>query len=520
MEMKGHSKENENWQVEVNGQVYETTLAELTQWIAERAVLETDLVKKGNLRWTNAGKIPLLRKYFSGEAQPIAVNVPASVTTTPDFGPAPENFVTASQENPYQTHTSSAQTAHEFSNDTFDQPLSATTTNACINHPDAPPTFICKCCTNLFCRECVKSFGAVKTCPLCGEMCEPFQTFQQKTATAYRRQQHFSKGFGFEDFGQALAYPFKYPLSLILGALFFSVLSFGGLFGALFANMILFGSISQTIGNIARGKLDANFLPDFEDFSIWDDVIHPWFLGVGVSLISWGPTVILLLALAYGMASSMINAQKEMLENQIKQSQETSESLRNNNEQVSPGNLTSEDMEALINGNNSQKSQEAAKKVEEMMRNSRKIEVERTKSEYEVIWMMLSPYLKAAIPIALALLTAILWGIFYYPIALAIAGYTRSFVSTINPVLGLSTIRQMGFTYFKAFLMYLFISFISLTAAMFVIILTAPFDMPFLGNLPAKFFNAILMFYFSIVTACVLGLAFYKSADKLDIPLD
>ena len=40
---------------------------------------------------------------------------------------------------------------------------------------------------------------------------------------------------------------------------------------------------------------------------------------------------------------------------------------------------------------------------------------------------------------------------FYYPMALAVAGYTQSFGSVVNPLVGLDTIRRMGSTCFKAF---------------------------------------------------------------------
>jgi hypothetical protein len=48
----------------------------------------------------------------------------------------------------------------------------------------------------------------------------------------------------------------------------------------------------------------------------------------------------------------------------------------------------------------------------------------------------------------------------------------------------------------------------------------APFDMPFIGNLPARFVEGTVTFYTSLVIACILGLALYKSADKLGINTD
>jgi hypothetical protein len=44
--------------------------------------------------------------------------------------------------------------------------------------------------------------------------------------------------------------------------------------------------------------------------------------------------------------------------------------------------------------------------------------------------------------------------------------------------------------------------------------------MPFVGNLPGKFVGGAVTFYSSLVLACVLGLALFKSADRLGIELD
>jgi hypothetical protein len=43
------------------------------------------------------------------------------------------------------------------------------------------------------------------------------------------------------------------------------------------------------------------------------------------------------------------------------------------------------------------------------------------------------------------------------------------------------------------------------------------FDMPGVGNLPAKFIGSLFGFYFSVVFSCVLGFAIFKNAHKLDL---
>jgi uncharacterized membrane protein len=101
--------------------------------------------------------------------------------------------------------------------------------------------------------------------------------------------------------------------------------------------------------------------------------------------------------------------------------------------------------------------------------------------------------------------------------ALAVAGYTESFGSVINPLVGLDTIRRMGGTYFKAFGMVLVIQMVGFVVAVIVAMITAPFALPFFGNLPATFIDGSLTFYFNLVIACILGLSLFKCADRLGI---
>src|SRR2546430_1139350 len=60
--------ENEVWQVIVQGVAYEADdIYTLKQWVAEGRVLPSDRVKKGNLSWVEAHRVPELRTIFAGE---------------------------------------------------------------------------------------------------------------------------------------------------------------------------------------------------------------------------------------------------------------------------------------------------------------------------------------------------------------------------------------------------------------------------------------------------------------------
>jgi hypothetical protein len=104
--------------------------------------------------------------------------------------------------------------------------------------------------------------------------------------------------------------------------------------------------------------------------------------------------------------------------------------------------------------------------------------------------------------------------------ALLIAGWTESLKSTLNPLVGFDTMRHMGANYFKAFAMYLVVQVVAFTLDAVVSFVTSPFNMPFVGNVPARFIGGLITFYTSLVIACVLGLSLFKSADRLGIELD
>jgi len=110
-----------------------------------------------------------------------------------------------------------------------------------------------------------------------------------------------------------------------------------------------------------------------------------------------------------------------------------------------------------------------------------------------------------------------LWGMLYFPAACAVAGYTRSFGATLNPAVGFDTIRRLGIYYVKILGMGLLIliaySFIAGTLETVL----APFDLPNLGNLPAKAISGLFGFYFTVVFSCVLGFALFKASDRLKL---
>ena len=112
---------------------------------------------------------------------------------------------------------------------------------------------------------------------------------------------------------------------------------------------------------------------------------------------------------------------------------------------------------------------------------------------------------------------AILWGLFYFPAACAVAGYTRSFTATMNPLVGLDTIKRLGTSYILILVMGLLLAIAATLVSGVLSVIFSPIDLPSMGNLPAKAIGSLFGFYLSVVFSCTIGYALYKAADRLKL---
>ena len=486
------SAQPEVWRVSTVEGIFETDLETLRQWILEGCVLPTDKVSKGNLSWIDAGRVPKLKGAFNGEV------------STPEL-----------PETPVDPNTNASQTTLSAN-----EPVVSTTwiepakvvaktpaANVCHNHPQTPADYVCRMCGIAFCKDCPQLVsGKVPVCPLCGDLCREYKAITEKT----ERTQLQSSGFGIEDFVRAIRYPLQHKTALFSGALIYGILLLAGFRGSLVAWMIMFGCISHVISQVAWGRLNRSFMPDFSAFSLWDDLIVPCFLGVGIMIVSFGPMIALVLALMFGVLSG---------------TRAEPSSLAGGNHVAESTGPSSDDLDVLMDPNADPAKLEAANNKLNQTRPGSQIAHEAQRSQDEEgdpagMFKMLIPYLGTGVFIGLLFLVLIGWGLFYYPMALTVAGYTQSFASVINPLVGLDTIRRMGATYFKAFAMVVVVLVVSSVVGVVVSLITAPFNLPFMGNLPAHFINGTFTFYFNLVIACILGLSLFKCADRLGIDVD
>ena len=563
------------WEVEANGEVFQTNFAEMATWINEGSLLRIDRVRKGNLRWIEAGKVPSLIEFFNAKDAAAPPPPVVSTTTTEILGvatPQTQQFINS----PASPQTPPAAAAA----------APATAPDVCSMHPDFPAKYICDTCSNLFCKGCPSSYGGnVKICPFCGAMCRSFAEVEAKSQQTHSFQRATTEGFGFSDFSKAIAYPFKFKTSLILGAFMFMLFSigqssvgFGGVFMMfsalicfLLANTLTFGILANTVENFSQGKLDVNFMPTFDDFSLWDDVVHPFFLSIGTYIVSFGPAIALfLIAVFYLLGSAKtemngiqsdaartVNPELPYAANSAKQS-EVVKGLLNKQQQTqkeriaamenreiqpdaseppaSAGGTTFASNSASNSapnppayaGGSDKKSttdpdEEFFNKTNKMIQDSRKAQLESAVGKTpETIAAEREALIKKLLGYGAVFLLVgglcLLWGVFYFPAALAVAGYTRSFAATLNPLVGLDTIRQLGLDYVKILLMGLVLAIASGFVSGVLAMILQPFDLPGLGNVPARAIGSLFGFYLSVVFSCVIAFALYKKSDRLKLP--
>jgi len=543
------SNQNDLWQVEADGQVYDASFAELAEWIAEGALQPDDKVRRNNLRWIEARKVPSLTSFFNAKAN--GQQVPVLVTVTDANQTQTELDISAFViEDP---KSASVDLSAIRSGNTGNKPETVDPTAIRCSHSEREASFVCQSCGRSLCRDCVSTFGSsVAVCSVCGGMCKSRKELETSRRSEQLRENSLGGGFGLPDFGKAIAYPFKFNASLIFGAAMFMLFSLGkgaasfgdpymivgSIFSYMLANMLAFGILSNVIGTFAHGTVGGNFMPAFEEFSLWDDVIYPFFLSIAVWLSSFGPLFLVFLVGSYLVINSN-QAQSDAFSTDIQASvgspyagvrstldqSNTVKGALADSAKINQKHL--DQLDDLENGRTPAAANDGEEKdfqtVNKMIADSKRQELEsvvgksaetREKESSDFI----GGFFKLAFPILVLGFITLIWGLFFFPAACTVAGYTRSFTVTLNPLVGLDTIKRLGVDYVKV----LFMGLVLMAA--FGVVSTvvgrslAAFDLPGMGNVPARAMESLVWFYLVIVFACVLGLAMFKASDRLRLP--
>jgi hypothetical protein len=411
------------WQVLINGEEYEADLDTLRQWIVEGSVRPTDKVRRTGLTWIDAGRAPALRSVFlSAEPPDLRYGSPRAGGLE---SPGAAHHATGDFYSPYSGSTANLDTS---------QPLygapPAPAIFGCYYHPGVVPACVCMGCGSGFCKGCRKLVNNITICAVCGSLCKPYEEIKRKAQAL--ADQH--SGFGLNDLGRSLRYPFGSIVGLIAVAVFYGFLRMlPHIYATAISVGLVFACMSYVINQVSMGKTDGGITPDFSD-SIWDTLISPIKLGIAVTLITLGPAVLMTYVLGASASS----------------------------------------------------------------------------------WQGMLVGAGAGMAVGA------IWAIFYYPMALLVAGFTQSFLAVVNPLIGLDTMWRMGLTYLKAYIMCLAVGACSVGLGFLVGIATNTENTGMISVtalLLGRILEGAVTFYFSLVTASILGFALYKSADSLDIAI-
>lgn len=375
------------------------------------------------------------------------------------------------------------------------RPAAAAEWRQCANHADAPSRHYCRQCTKGYCGACVQRVREAFVCGACDQLCVPIE----KHAEEQRRQRDRARPL-FAELGTIAGYPLRDRLGFVLLVIFVYAASFMPFYAWLFSTGVLLWYVFFALGRVADGNL-RDFAPDFRDLG---DLVAPVRLSIAAMLISMGP---LLVALYLTPRTVLHDLREHSTAAPVVPEQAGERPVHvvraagfRVGEPAAAAQVSAPD-ETTVPEHEEPASDEAATDTADPDGGDAGAPVETGPPPPEDVREP-RPSLLAYLALALAAL----WALAYTPVALAVAALSRSFLSTINPVVGLDTIRRMGATYWQAWVLYF-----GVVIAQGVMGAVLSF-IPFLGGLLRAFVDA----YAGLAVACTLGLAVYKKAPELD----
>ena len=455
---------HEIWCIQVNDSVYEANFEEVVEWINEGAILSEDKVKRGNLRWIRADKVPELYEYF--HAKNLGAEFSDSVfDSNLNSNEVYTNFQVENVEKSTERSGSFAQSSANFSESAASlisvkevpaAEQSSFEIIVCSVHPELEPVYICEICNVLFCKTCPHSFGSsVKLCLDCGGLCIAY-TGQIKNADKmrgsmnkpYRRNEksenrlsQIDASLKLKDLLNALKYPFNFPVSLLIGLTLLILLMLGAsltIFGGKFllfaaagfglaAIMLTFCVLAKIVENFSQKKFNNDFLPKLNKYNFWEDVIYPSFLSIAVYLVSFGLFLTVLSGATFYTWYKFSN-ESDSVESNMRQADQhikiIIENARSNTESLKKNQILQTPTD-----NNGTKANPPD--LEQMIEKTKDKNFEsmfgtnHLGDNREIIKFIKSS-IRISSPFQMPLLFAFIFGLFYFPAAGSIAGSTRS----------------------------------------------------------------------------------------------
>jgi hypothetical protein len=320
----------------------------------------------------------------------------------------------------------------------------------CQNHPQVRSEHVCPKCAKGFCDPCTKKVEDAAICPACEGISIDAASYDEMQERAKQRDRSMM-----DEIGAIAGYPLRDTRAFVLlsvCAWFFSLFAGFAAVMALLAKIFLTWGSFTAISKVSIGSM-RDVMPDFRNPS---EIARSMALSLAAVLISAGPffLCVFLIPGASVLTGSRSFAQGSSLDDAV---------------HAQPS--------AAPAGGGERSPFEAQREGGSILG-----------------------------PIAmLVIVIAVIWMVAYMPVSLTVAALTRSLPSTLNPVIGVETVKKMGTTYWQGLGIYVAIV-IAQTVAGFVLGF-----IPFAGGLALGFVNA----YAALAIGCTLGLAVFKRGAEM-----
>jgi hypothetical protein len=515
------------WQVAAEGRLYEADSDEMIQWINEGALLPEDLVKHGQLRWLEAGKVPILQKYFLALAE-------KNINPPDNLEEVYTNFQVKEVESENRSKPFPRVSSYTFSNgkltgtkteETNDLAESDTEDKSCYLHPELEPYYYCGACLNCFCKACPNSYGTVKLCPLCGGLCNLFQKGMDIQSThgainkPYKRVraseavEEVESGLTIRDLITSLKFPFKFPIGFLVQLLLFITLGIGiggilisspvmfviGIISTALVITLQFGEFSKTLENLTQNDIHSSFMPHLNKYSLVEDFIHPFFMGFSVYFVSFC-LFFLLGAASFVLVSFNLSTNLDLTESE----------MRRKNDELNSIILAKQG--ASENTAESKTPENNQAKIEEIINESKENQaVSMFGDDYlgdnGELAKLVDSLMRLSIYLQMPLFLSFILGLIYFPIGCAVAGSTRSITKILNPYFGFKSVRKLGFDFIKILSLFLGFSLTSIVIAIGIFIGCFYLSFPTVGILLAIIAGSVAFSYFWLVYSEFLSIS-------------
>lgn len=240
------------WRVQIDGRVVIVDLETLTSWIRDGKVGSTTPVQKRGLGWLEAARVPALRAYFEQEQHWQPADPPRAALYAAGGIPYADSVSPVSNYSPPPPHPPAVYRGQIV---------------ACVNHPEAPPRYVCPSCLAGYCYQCRTNQAVI--CRACDRICRDYDAFfKEMEMTAERavplglRDLTWSIGLPMRRKGQLVALIVVYTIIQLLVVVLNAVgLYLVTLAISIIGAAILYACMCNVIRNVAHGDLDTDVLP-------------------------------------------------------------------------------------------------------------------------------------------------------------------------------------------------------------------------------------------------------------------